>query len=82
MRRRVRALGAAWALVLLLSTPIPTAHADLPARRLPKPSPPHMSDPEVPNGTWIGPRPVSRAEVSAVRAAVWFFVRVRGGLVR
>jgi hypothetical protein len=82
MRRRARVLGAALALVFLLSSPIPTAYADLPFRRLLKPAPPEMSDPEVPNGNVIGPHQPSRGEKAAIRAAVWFLVRARGGLVR
>ncbi len=91
MRRRAHVVRAALALILVLSLPIPIAQANRPPIRQPKPSPPEISDPEVPNGAWMGPGPVVRPEsdrgahsfrLVLRRAAAWILVHSRGGLLR
>jgi hypothetical protein len=91
MRRLRRPFGVLLALALLLSLPAPVAQARNPILLLPKPSPPEISDPEVPNSAWMGPRPTSQVESDTAarrfqlvmrRAATWFFIHARGGWLR
>ena len=91
MRRLPRPLGVLLALALLMSLPAPIAQARNPILHLPKPSPPNISDPEVPNSAWMGPHPTSQVEsenaahrfhVVMRRAAAWFFIHARGGWLR